>query len=228
MLLAGCGIVVLAAVELAAWFWMHPPRRNDLQVLEMRYPPTGKALRFDVAGYERARPKLRCTSGWMASVGEDLGDSQMRAGWFAWDSTDSGSVLEVFQHKPETCMGAVGWTLLAHAPPRTFRWEEGTLDFDVTEFKASGLDKNLYVYKAVWISELPTSRLRGGVGQLGSTDSLRRLRLAMAWQRFRPNHARVLTGVVAGQDQEADAWKHFQTSLLGGLHLQPAAALPPS
>lgn len=221
------GLAMLAGIELAAWVWMHPPRRADLPVLELRYPPPGTEPRFDVAGYEKAQPNLRCTDGWMASVGEDRGDRRMRAGWFAWDSADSGSVLEVFQHKPETCMGAVGWTLMARGNPRTFRWEGGSLDFDVTGFKALGLDKILYVYKAVWISKLPDSDLRGGIGHLGSTDSLRRLRLTMAWHRFRPDHARVLMGVVAGKDREIDAWEHFQNSLLTGLRLRPATALPP-
>lgn len=221
------GLVMLAGIELAAWIWMHPPRRGDLPVLELRYPPPGTEPRFDVAGYEKARPSLRCTDGWMASVGEDRGDRRMRAGWFAWDAADSGSVLEVFQHKPETCMGAVGWTLMARGNPRTFRWEGESLDFDVTEFKAPGFDQMLYVYKAVWISKLPQSSLRGGIGHLGTTESLRRLRLAMAWHRFRPEHARVLMGVVAGEDREIDAWEHLQSSLLTGLYLQPANALPP-
>lgn len=224
---AWSGLVMLVGIELAAWVWMHPRRHHPLPVLELRYPPPGTKPRFDVAGYEKARPSLRCTDGWMASVGEDRGDRKMRAGWFAWDSADSGSVLEVFQHKPEACMGAVGWTLMARGKPRTFRWEGGSLDFDVTEFKAPGLDQMLYVYKAVWISTLPESRVRGGIGDLGTTDSLRRLRLAMAWHRFRPDHARVLMGVVAGEDREIDAWEHFQSSLLPGLYLRPANALPP-
>lgn len=221
------GLVMLAGIEFAAWVWMHPPRRDDLPVLELRYPFPGTEPRFDVAGYEKAQPNLRCTDGWMASIGADRGDRRMRAGWFAWDSADSGSVLEVFQHKPETCMGAVGWTLMAHGSPRTFRWEGESLDFDVTEFKAPGMDKMLYVYKAVWISKLPDADLRDGIGHLGSTDSLRRLRLTMAWHRFRPAHARVLMGVVAGEDHEIDAWNHFQSSLLKGLHLRSGTELRP-
>ena len=223
---ASGGLVVLAGIELAAWSWMHPPRRDDLPVLELRYPPPGMEPRFDVAGFEKARPSLRCTDGWMAAVGEDRGDRRLRAGWFAWDAADSGSVLELFQHKPETCMGAVGWTWTARGNPRSFRWEGGSLDFDVTGFKAPGLDRILYVYKAVWISQLPDADRRGGIDHLGSTDSLRRLRLAMAWHRFRPDHARVLMGVVAGEERESDAWEHFQSSLLTGLHLRPATAHP--
>ena len=123
-------------------------------------------------------------------------------------------------------MGAVGWTWMARGNPRSFRWEGGSLDFDVTGFKAPGLDRILYVYKAVWISQLPDAEMRGGIDHLGSTDSLRRLRLAMAWQRFRPDHARVLMGVVAGEEREGDAWEHFQSSLLTGLHLRPATAHP--
>lgn len=223
--LVWAGLVVLAGIELAAWIWMNPPRRDDLQVLELRYPPPGKEPRFDVAGYRQAQPNLRCTTGWMASIGEDQGNRRMRAGWFAWDSADNGSVLEVFQHQPETCMGAVGWTLLARGEPRSFQWENGQLDFDVTEFKAPGQEQVLYVYKAVWISELPGVTAQGGRNRLGSTDSLRNLRLTMAWQRFRPNHARVLMAAVAGEEREIDAWDRFRTSLLAGLHLQPAAAL---
>ena len=222
--LAWGGLAVLAGIELATWIWMHPPQRKDQPVLEMRYPPPGMEPRFDVAGYEKALPSLRCTNGWMASVGEDRGARRMRAGWFAWDSTDGSSVLEVYHHSPEKCMGAIGWQLVSSGTTRPFHGRELSLAFRVTEFKDPGADGSIYVYKTVWFSN---PQRPDGMDDLGSADALRRIRLAMAWHRFRPDHARVLMGVVAGEEREADAWERFRTSLLDGLHLQPAAVRPP-
>jgi exosortase/archaeosortase family protein len=222
--LAWVGLAVLAGIELAAWIWMHPPQRKDLPVLEMRYPPPGMEPRFDVAGYEKALPSLRCTTGWMASIGEDRGARRMRAGWFAWDSTDGSSVLEVYHHSPEKCMGAIGWELVSSGATRIYHSPEVSLEFRVTEFKDPAYAGSIHVYKTVWFS----NPLRpDGMDHMGSTDALRRLRLAMAWHRFRPHHARVLMGVVAGEEREADAWEQFRTSLLAGLHLQPATTQPP-
>lgn len=231
---AWCGLVVLAAVEISVWQWMHPPQRKDLPVLEMHYPLPGMAARFDSAGYQKIQPKLRCSNGWLAAVGEDFGARRLRAGWFTWDATDSGSVLEAFQHTPEGCMGAIGWTFVAKHPPQSFAGPGGNLAFDVTEFKTANLTYPLFVYKTVWISDLRDASLQGGIAGLGSASAQRRLRLAVAAHRFRPAHARVLMGVVAGHETEAAAWRHFRSDVLTGLYLQtpssdsPAASNPPS
>ena len=214
------GVALLALIELGAWIWMHPRQDKQGPVLSLTYPLAGRTGHFDIAGFDKIRPSLRCSSGWLAAVGEDLGARRIRAGWFAWDSTDSGSVLEAFQHTPEACMGAIGWTLVSRGNPRTFRWADGSLDFDVTVFSAPALIGRLYVFKSVWISEPGSSSLRGGIAGMGSAKALRSLRLAMAWNRFRPDHARVLMGVISGEDDESAAWQRFRTEVLAGLQLK--------
>jgi exosortase/archaeosortase family protein len=211
------GMGLLAGMELAAWVWMNPPHPVNPAVLEIRYPPPGMEPRFNIAEYQKAQPSLRCNDGWMAAIGEDLGARKMRAGWFAWDSTDGSSVLDVYHHSPEKCMGAIGWELVAAGQTRTLDAPGLCLTFGVTEFKDPAFDTTIYVYKTVWFS---TPRRPVGIDDMSAADALRRLRLTMAWHRFRPHHARVLMGVVAGEEQEADAWKRFHSSLLGGLHLQ--------
>jgi exosortase len=220
------GVALLVLIELGAWWWVHPRPGMQGPVLSLTYPLPGKTAHFDMAGFEKIRPALRCSSGWQAAVGEDLGARRIRAGWFAWDSTDSRSVLEAFQHTPEVCMGGIGWTLVSQGNPRTFRWADGSLDFDVTVFSAPSMVGRLYVFKSVWISEPGSSSLRGGIAGMGSTKALRSLQLAMAWNRFRPDHARVLMGVISGEDDEAAAWQRFRTEVLAGLHLKPANTAP--
>lgn len=211
------GLGFLAVIEVVAWVWMHPAQPHEPPVLEMRYPPPGVAPRFDIEEYQKALPSLRCTNGWMAAVGEDLGARKMRAGWFAWDSTDGSSVLDVYHHSPEKCMGAIGWKLISAGQTRIYERPGLRLGFDVTEFEDPAFDATVYVYKTVWFSN---PYRPAGIDDMGSTDALRRLRLTMAWHRFRPNHARVLMGVVAGEAHEEDAWNRFHRSLLDGLHLQ--------
>jgi exosortase len=222
------GAGALVAIEVAALFWANPRPPEAGPVLAIVYPLPGVEARFDRAGFEKVRPTLRCSAGWMASVGEDRGARRMRAGWFSWDLTDGRSVLEAFQHSPEVCMGAIGWSLLGNSPSRRHDLGERQLEFDVTEFKDPTDGGSLYVFKTVWISGARDASLRGGISGLGSAEALRIFRLAMAVQRFKPAHARVLMGVVAGEADEAAAWQRFGAEVLTGLYLrEPAASGPP-
>lgn len=210
---------LVAILEAATWFWMNPPRRGAEAVLAL--DPPGSRLTLDRKAFDDIRPDLRCNDGWLGTVGEDQGQRQLRAGWFAWDARDAGSVLEAFKHKPEQCMGSIGWQLARHHPARTHEWDGGKLTFDVTEFSdRTRLEMTLYVYKAVWVSSPLAVTARGGIEGLGSSANLRQLRLATAWNRFRPQHARVVMGVVSGEAAEADAWVRFRDEVLKGLSLQ--------
>jgi exosortase/archaeosortase family protein len=215
------GLGLLAGMELVTWVWMNPSQPRESAILEMRYPPPGMEPRFNVAEYQKAQPSLRCTDGWMAAIGEDLGARKMRAGWFAWDSSNGRSVLDVYHHSPEKCMGAIGWELVSEGEMRTVEGAGFHLTFSVNEFKDPAFDATVYVYKTVWFSN---PHRPAGIDDMGAADALRRLRLTMALHRFWPHHARVLMGVVAGEDQEEDAWKRFHSSLVGGLSLQPFTA----
>ncbi len=211
------GLGLVLGLEVAAWAWMDPQNSHESASLEMRHPQPGVKFRLDVDEYQKALPTLRCTNGWMASIGEDLGDRKMRAGWFAWDSTDGSSVLDVYHHSPEKCMGAIGWELISRGQKRVHEGPGLRLTFNVTKFRDPALGTMVHVYKAVWFS---SPRRPGALDEMGADDALRRLRLSLAWHRFRPRHARVLMGVVAGEENEWDAWSRFQGSLTGGLYLQ--------
>ena len=210
---------LLAGIEAATWLWMNPPRRGAEAVLALELP--GSRLTLDRKAFDEIRPALRCNDGWLGTVGEDHGKRQLRAGWFAWDARDAGSVLEAFKHKPEQCMGAIGWSLTRHHEARVHEWGGGRLTFDVTEFlDRSRAGGTLHVYKAVWVSSPLGVTARGGIEGLGSSTNLRQLRLATAWNRFRPEYARVVMGVVSGEATEADAWARFRDEVLAGLRLR--------
>ncbi len=222
------GTGALVAIEVAAMWWATPRPPEAGPVLAIVYPQPGMKARFDLAAFEKVRPVLRCSDGWMASVGDDLGARRMRAGWFSWDPADGGSVLEAFLHSPETCMGAIGWSSLGRRPSRRHDLGDRRLEFDVTEFKDPAVGGSLYVFKTVWVSGSRDASLRGGIAGLGSADALRSFRLAMAVQRFKPAHARVLMGVVAGEADEAAAWQRFRDQVLTGLYLrEPGSSTPP-
>lgn len=213
-------LAMLAGIEASTWIWMNPPRQGEEAVLALELPLPGSRLTLDPESFDEVRPALRCNDGWLGTVGEDQGRRGLRAGWFAWDARDTGSVLEAFKHKPEQCMGAIGWQLARHHEARVHEWTGGHLTFDVTEF----LDRSrnggtLHVYKAVWVSSPLGVTARGGIEGLGSSANLRKLRLATALHRFRPEHARVVMGVVSGEAAEADAWARFRDEVLAGLHL---------
>lgn len=214
-------LAVLAGIEAATWAWMNPPRNDAEAVLALDLPLPGSRLTLDPKLFDEIRPALRCNDGWLGTVGEDQGRRGLRAGWLAWDARDAGSVLEAFKHKPEQCMGAIGWQLARHHEPRIHEWEGGELTFDVTEFSdRTRPGVMLYVYKGVWISSPVAVTARGGIEGLGSSAELRQLRLATAWHRFRPRHARVVMGVVSGEAAEADAWARFRDEVLAGLALR--------
>lgn len=214
-------LAVLVSIEAATWAWMNPSRRDAEAVLALELPLPGSRLTLDPRLFDEIRPALRCNDGWLGTVGEDQGRRGLRAGWLAWDARDAGSVLEAFKHKPEQCMGAIGWQLARHHEPRIHEWEGGELTFDVTEFSdRTRPGVMLYVYKGVWISSPVAVTARGGIEGLGSSTELRQLRLATAWHRFRPQHARVVMGVVSGEAAEADAWARFRDEVLAGLALR--------
>jgi len=217
-------VSLLAGIEAATWLWMNPPQRGTEAVLALELPAS--RLTFDPRAFDEVRPALRCNDGWLGTVGEDHGRRGLRAGWFAWDARDAGSVLEAFKHKPEQCMGAIGWQLTRHHEARVHEWQGGRLSFDVTEFlDRSGAGGTLHVYKAVWVSSPLGVSARGGIEGLGSSAKLRQLRLATALNRFRPEHARVVMGVVAGESSEADSWTRFRDEVLVGLHLKGESPL---
>jgi exosortase len=212
---------LLASIEAATWAWMNPPRQGAEAVLALELPVPGSRLTLDSKLFDEIRPALRCNDGWLGTVGEDQGNRGLRAGWLAWDAQDAGSVLEAFKHKPEQCMGAIGWQLVRHHEARTHEWAGGKLTFDVTEFSdRTRPGGTLHVYKSVWISSPVAVTARGGIEGLGSSAKLRQLRLATAWNRFRPEHARVVMGVVSGEAAEADAWARFRDEVLAGLALR--------
>jgi len=211
------GLLLLVGMELVAWAWMNPQSTGDSVTMEMHHPSVGPEFRLNLPEYRKAKISLRCNDGWIASIGEDFGARKMRAGWFVWDSTDGSSVLDVYHHSPEKCMGSIGWKLVSAGKFRIHEGPNFRLGFSATEFKDPALDTTVYVYKTVWFSN---PHRPAGIDDLSAADALRRLRLSMAWHRFRPQHARVLMGVVAGEQREEDAWRRFRVSLLDGLHMR--------
>ncbi len=223
--LGAAGLV--AVIEVAAWIWMHPPPPHDRTLLSLSHPFPGQAEPSDRGGFEKVRRTLRCNDGWLAA--QDVGRRRLRAGWFCWDDTDMGSVLEVFRHSPEVCMGNIGWKLVEKRPARIHPWAGGELSFEVTIFEDPGSKSPLYVFKAVWIGDQGELYLKKGVPGLVFSDPLRQLCAAAVIHRFHPQNARVLMGVVEGEPDEQTAWTSFQRTVLAGITLttiSDGAAVP--
>lgn len=227
--LAAAGVAALVLAEGAAWAWMHPATPTAAErVLVLEYPPPGRRAHFDPDAFHRVRPALGCGNGWIAAAETGAADPQVRIGWFEWGPQDATSVLEALKHSPDQCMGGVGWKLADHGEPRRVALPGGALGFDVTTFADHAAGTTVQVFKSVWISGDVAAGLRDGIAGFGSALEVRKLRLAAAWNRFRPAHARVLVAVVAGAAGPEVAWRRLQDELLAGLRFEirdPAAAI---
>lgn len=200
--------VVLA--ELGAHWWMNPSNSSDNQaILECSFPPNNPNWTPRSEVYEEVLPSLRCNGGWISDIGsEDRADA--RVSFFKWDATETVNTLEAFKHLPEQCMGAIGMQLEKVYPARELVTSGGRLYFDSTQFRPQNGGRAVHIFKCVWVSGFPDSKLRDDALLGKSGLELRQLRLAAAATRFRPRHTRVIMGGVFGMPNEELAWKRFK------------------
>ena len=143
-------VCLLAAVEGIAWWWMHPPLAG-LNEPVLTWDPEGdtrqkteevgdgepSGLNPQSSGfpssltprpeiYAKSAPILRCSDGKVYSVDSTDGVT-ITLSFFEWNLTDTGSMLEAFQHMPEYCMGAIGFQLVEKAKPITYEIESSNL-----------------------------------------------------------------------------------------------------
>ena len=234
-------LLALGAVEVLAYWWMHPaPAGLDQPVLcyrpEGRGPQGGNQkpqqgnssassdLLSDHPSFSitplpevvaKALPSLHCSTGTAARIERDEGVT-VHVAFFEWDLSDSTNVLQAFKHLPEQCLGSIGMILIEQRPPRLYPLDGETLSFDHTVFRDQG-GVIVHAFKGTWVSgasSLIGDGVRGGVAQW------RQLRWKAALKRFRPAHARVAQGAVRGISDPDLAWQVFEESMLKDLRFE--------
>ena len=173
--------------------------------------------------YEQAAPILRCSSGQVLHAQLKDGIS-IHFGFFEWNYTDTGSVLEAFRHLPEACMGSIGMKLISKEDSIRYLIGDETIIFDHTMFREAGKNGRsnndfgeiVHAFRAVWVAGVTGSDVRRGIGG-EDLNHLRKIRLKSAIGRFRPTHARVIQGAVRGASSSTDAWQAFEGALLKDL-----------
>lgn len=214
--------VVFGAEGFSAW-WMKPPVPDpDRMILEWE-PPVGGGATSRPELYQEVRGSLRCSSGWIGDL-ESVG-RPVRVSFFRWDQTRTINTLEAFKHLPEQCMGSIGMRMDRHFAPRVLEIDGREVEFDVSLFRSSEGTAAVYVFKAVWVSGHEDATLRRGLSGY-SGHELRRLRLAAAWNRFRPPHTRVLMGGISAVPTEELAWREFRRLVEPNLRWTSAGSLP--
>jgi len=178
--------------------------------------------------YRRAQPVLRCSSGELSYIALDDASAGLHVGWFEWDHTDPGSVLEAIIHIPDGCMGALGMALLSHEPPIKHRVGDHILLFDHTIYRDSLASRNslmpnsvVHAFRAVWVAGVPAIDAAQGVDGRPLRNNMSGYRLEAALTRQRPTHARVIQAAVRGHHSTQDAWAVFHQTVLQHLTLAP-------
>ena len=203
--------------EVAAHWWMNPAApKGPETVLELSFPSDDDSWTLRSEIYDEVVPSLRCNGGWISDIDSEHGP-EARISFFRWDATDTVNTLEAFKHLPEQCMGAIGMRLEKIHPGRELPSPGGTLYFDSTQFRPRDGGRSVHIFKCVWVSGFPESRLRDGALMGKSGHELRQLRLAAAASRFQPRHTRIVMGGIFGMPTEELAWRRFEKMIRGRL-----------
>ena len=216
-LLMAVPILPLISSEYFSYRWMNPPSTAETAPYPVLTPLVqDSAFTLLPSDYNEVKGPLHCSSGWMGSLG-DGNNPVLRLAWFEWNETSTMNTLEAFKHLPDQCMGSAGKHLEKVNPPRVFGGGDKQFVFDSTRFTTPDRKAQLFVFKAVWVSGWAGAELRSGTVDGVSSRSLRKLRLACAKNRFRPEKTRVLMAVVSGFPTESMAWNWFSEKALGNI-----------
>lgn len=125
--------------------------------------------------------------------------------------------MEAFRHNPKDCLGSIGMRFVAENPPRVIQIAGQKIEFTSETFEDSDsnplLPSYAHSFRGVWMDSSTSFTKR-------ENTSLRSEKLAYAWQRKLPNHARVMQGAVRGTTSPDVAWEAFKKLFLSHLVLQ--------
>ena len=139
-------------------------------------------------------------------------DSSLTLFYFEWDQVEIGPMMQISGHAPEVCNVAVGFTLKSRHPQRVFASPgHSSWEFDSTTF-LDPQGNEVHVFKTAWMQGFGCWDIRQGEN--------RKSRLATSFTCGR-GAARVIQCGVTGAQDQAHAWRIFQSEVLGKLLWHP-------
>lgn len=210
------GVIPLLPVltaEIISYQWMNPPIKKAYSYPTLNEPFADPTFKSTPEIVDKTKGMLACSQGWMGFAGSETSATTQLA-WFEWNYTSTGNIFATYAHKPEECMSVKGMELERTYPQRVYGSGDQQLVFDSTLFRPLRGGQAIHVFKAIWISGVVGASFRKELFDGTSNDDLRAKRLAVAKNRFKPTHARVLMAGVTGLPSEELAWKSFSRKIL--------------
>jgi exosortase len=195
ILLAAIVVWVLAIEALnEGWYRYREGRRPPAFAWEVQWPEEGATFRFTPIPDE-ARSILRYSSGKSALF--DWSDGSVwHLFFFRWDPGRSSAQLAVM-HRPEICLPAVGYKIVAPAAPVDVTLGNVKLPFTGTTFDCNGT--TVYVFRCLWEDQSVS-----GMARARNFDMSVRGRVTSAWYGRRNLGQRLLqVGIAGTRDEQA-------------------------
>ncbi|WP_193212245.1 hypothetical protein [Luteolibacter marinus] len=202
-----CLLAFLVGLDAAIVHWRNSASVSDAPVWSL---PMAEAAMKDTAEASRFIKAYKADRG--AEMGlRGGGGESVALFYYEWDKIRIGPASDIAGHEPEICNQAAGFKFLGAGKPRTYQYPgHGPLVFDVTRF-SSPAGNVIHVYKAAWFQGLGSWNIRL------SADRLARIRASFTQAE---GAARVIEGGVSEVENESQAWRVFESTVLEEIEWQ--------
>ena len=194
-----CVLVWVVGIEVACevWYRVREGKSPPAVAWDIRWPGEGPAFRFAEVP-EEARSILRYSSG-KSAIFDWPDGSLWQVFYFRW-SRGRSSVQLATMHRPEICLPAVGYRLVAEAEATEIAASGVTLPLNGSIFECD--EGRVYVFRCLW-EDRPVT----GIARDRNFDMSISGRLTSAWYGRRNLGQRLLQIAIvgAGSEQEARA-----------------------